>query len=207
MATILVGCALSRRPSVPPSGGDHPRLLARREPLAQLLKLDDPTELAAALDDIHTLLYRCGYHVDAAHQDRTRHINKRRKSRSIVSAPARRGRPSGSANWASRQLGLGLATIWSEQTGTPPTRRVDAYGDGREHGPYRTFVACVLDALPRRLRATRKGNVPEIDHLVRVSIEEFKAARASSDKLRQTGLLEERRWIGTRDEGQPNART
>jgi hypothetical protein len=174
----------------------HPRLLARCEPLAQLLNLDDPAELAAALDDIQTLLYRCGYHIDSSHQDRTRRINQRRDSRSVVGAPGRRGRPAGSVNWASRQLGLGLATIWSEQTGNAPTRRVDGYGDGREHGPYREFVACVLSALPRPLRATRKGHVPEVDYLVRVSIQDFKVAHGSSNNARSHGLIDEQRWLG-----------
>ena len=170
----------------------HPRLLARRETLGQLLGLDDPTELAAALDDINTLLHRCGYHVAFAHDERLRHLHRRRGSSAVGGARARRGRPRGSANWASRQLGLGLATIWFELTGKAPTRRFDAIGDIGEHGPYRAFVACVLGMLPRRLRATRKGHVPEVDYLVRVSIDEFKSAQASSDEARQRGLLDEK---------------
>lgn len=181
----------------PPDTKIHPRLERRGAALAQLLKLGDPEELSAALRDIQTLLARCGYHVDFARDDRVLHINKRRGSRLIVGTPARRGRPPGTANWANRQLGLGLATIWFEQMGKKPTRRVDSYGDGTEHGPYREFVALVIAALPKRLLATRKGHVPEVDHLVRVSIDEFKAARGSSDEARRRGLIEEPRWLGT----------
>lgn len=171
----------------------HPRLLARRDALGSSLGVDDPTELAAALDDIQTLLYRCGYHVAFAHDQRLQHLCRRRGSR----APVRphRGRPRSSANWVSRQLGLGLATIWFELTGKAPARRFDGIGDRGEHGPYRAFVACVLDAVPRRLRATRKGHVPEVDYLVRASIDEFKEARSSPDETRQRGLLDESRWL------------
>ena len=173
----------------------HPRLLARRETLGQLLGLDDPTELAAALDDINTLLHRCGYHIAFAHDERSRHVQRKRGSRAVPPTRARPGRRRGSANWASRQLGLGLATIWFELTGKPPARRFDAIGDLGEHGPYRAFVACVLDTVPRRLRATRKGHVPEVDYLVRASIDEFKEAQASPDEARRRGLLDEGRWL------------
>ena len=168
----------------------HPRLLARRETLGQLLGLDDPTELAAALDDINTLLHRCGYHIAFAHDERLRHLHRRRGSSAVGGARARRGRPRGSANWASRQLGLGLATIWFELTGKAPTRHFDAIGGTGEHGPYRAFVACVHGMVPRRLRATRKGHVPEVDYLVRLSIDEFKSAQASPHEARRRGLLE-----------------
>jgi hypothetical protein len=48
--------------------------------------------------------------------------------------------------------------------------------------------------MPRRVKATRKGYVPEIAHLVRTAIEEFKAAQSSPDDVRRRGLLEDARW-------------
>jgi hypothetical protein len=185
----------------------HPRLQARRDTLGQLLELTDPTELAAALDDIQTLLHRCGYHLRYSAFNRALHVARRRGSRAARHSGRGRGRPAGSANWATRQLGLGLATIWAEQCGRAPTRRYDAVGERPargvprldpkgEHGPFRAFVACVMDAMPRRIKATRKGHVPEVDHLVRTAIEEFKAAKESSDEARRRGLLEDARWAG-----------
>lgn len=175
----------------------HPRLKARREQLGSLLNLDDPTEVTAALQELETLLVRCGYHVALARHDRASFLSKRRRSRrsppTSIGA-ARRGRPPGSSNWANRQLGLGLATIWFQFTGQRATRRVDSYGDGREYGPYRNFVECVVSALPRRLRATRKGHVPEVDHLVRVSLTELEEAKVAPEESRRRGLLDEGRW-------------
>lgn len=178
----------------------HHRLEARRERLGQLLALDEPTEVTAALQDLETLLVRCGYHVAFALHDRASLLSQRRGSRrepspSISTRP--RGRPPGSANWATRQLGLGLATIWAEYTGTKPTRRFDGYGDAGARGPYRDFVNCVLSALPKRLRPKRKGHIPDVDHLVRLSIQEHKDAQLAGNEARRRGLLEEHRWIGS----------
>lgn len=180
----------------------HPRLRAIASKLGTHLHLTDEVELHAALEDIQILLRRCGYHLDLARAERGWSLTKRRGGRRVHRAPgppARRGRRPGSANWASRQLGLGLAMIWFEQTGRPPTRRFDGYGEQGEHGPYHAFVLTVVDILPKTLRATRKGHTPAVDHLVRTSITEFNAARASPDEARRRGLLDARLWLGARD--------
>ncbi len=174
----------------------HPRLRRRSATLGALLGVDDPTELGAALDDLQTLLYRCGYHLDLARVKRT-HTQLARRGAGTVEpklAARRRGRPAGSANWAQRQLALGLATIWADHAGRAPTRRRDAYGTGDEHGPFRDFVICVLSALPKCLLATRKGHVPKVDYVVRVGIEAFKVARQSDDEAQRRGLLDASTW-------------
>ena len=174
----------------------HPRLEARREPLARLLNLDDRTEASAALQELQTLLVRCGYHIAFALHERALYLSRRRRSRDVdrTTGTGRRGRPPGSSNWASQQLGLGLATIWFAYTGRPPTRRVDGYGDGQEYGPYRDFVEGVMAVVPRRLRATRKGCIPQVDHLVRIGVNEFNASQVSPMESLRRGLLDERRW-------------
>jgi hypothetical protein len=48
--------------------------------------------------------------------------------------------------------------------------------------------------LPARLQIKRKGQVPKVDHLVRASIDEFKAAREAPEEYRRRGLLDEQRW-------------
>lgn len=176
----------------------HPRLRSRAPRIAELLGIDDATELHAALDDLQTLLHRCGYHLDLLRFERGRHLNRRRNEQRLphpARGPTPRGRRPGSANWAQRQLGLGLAQIYAEQSGRAPTRRYDSYGDGREHGPFREFVVCVVDAVPKTLRATRKGHVPQVDYLVRAGIDEFKAAQRSGDEARRRGLLNEDDWL------------
>ena len=135
---------------------------------------------------------RDSYHVAFTSEERATHLQRRR--RSSCSGRARRGRPPGSANWASRQLGLGLATIWFELSGAAPARRFDGYGDRGEHGPYREFVACIWEALPERARPKRKGHVPAVDHFVRTSIEAFHEAQASADESQRRGLLPEATW-------------
>jgi hypothetical protein len=173
----------------------HPRLALRQQAIAKHLGLDDPVEIDAALEDLETLLVRCGYHWRYTLQQRAEYLARRRGSRtSSRSSERRRGRPRGSANWASRQLALGLAMIWAEQRGGAPTRRVDGYGDFVESGPYRDFVACVLEALPDRARPKRKGHLPSVDYFVRKSIEEFHDARGSADEARRRGLLAEELW-------------
>jgi len=173
----------------------HPRLRRHRDAIAQHLGLSDPAELDAALDDIATLLHRCGYHLRYSLAERAAHLARKRRSRSTCRSTAqRKGRKAGSANWAARQLGLGLATIWFEQCGAAPTRRIDAYGSGKPHGPYRDFVATIWALLPERARPQRKGHVPDVDHFVRVSIEAFNDARASADESQRRGLLPEATW-------------
>lgn len=175
----------------------HPRLQHHREAIAQHLGVSDSTEIDAALADIATLLYRCGYHVRYSLAERAARIARKRRSRSARGSTAqRRGRKPGSANWAARQLGLGLATIWFEQRRTAPTRRVDAYGTGKPHGPYRDFVATIWTLLPERARPRRKGHVPDVDHFVRMSIDAFHEAQASADESQRRGLLPEATWAG-----------
>ena len=85
----------------------HPRLEARREPLARLLNLDDRTEASAALQELQTLLVRCGYHIAFALHERALYLSRRRRSRGVdrTTGNARRAPPPGSSNWASQQLG------------------------------------------------------------------------------------------------------
>jgi hypothetical protein len=172
----------------------HPRLALRRRAIAKHLHLEDSTEINAALEELETLFYRCGYHLASSTFGRRESASQRARTRPVATT-RRVGRPVGSANWANRQLGLGLATIWAEQTGLRPARRFNPT-EASEYGPYRDFVACVVNGLPRRLLATRKGAVPAVEHLVRISIEEWKSAQASADKVRRQGLLDESRWAG-----------
>ena len=173
----------------------HPRLQRRRSEIGKALKIDDPTELSAALEDIQILLDRCGYHL------RFQHFEAKLRSTSGISRaplPAsgtkRRGRPKGSANWAERQLALGLADIWRAHSGRRPTRHHDGTL-GRDGGPFHAFVELIRRMLPVPLQRTRKSHAPSVDYLVRVGIEELKQATRSSDEARRRGLIEEHRWL------------
>lgn len=105
----------------------------------------------------------------------------------------RRGRPPNTESLALRQLAYGLAATWVNVTGSAPTRRV-TWDDHREYGPYRTFVASVLDAVPRQLRTTRKGAVRGIDFIARLGIESYRAAQTTVSPAQPFGPLEETRW-------------
>lgn len=171
------------------------RLHKRSGLLSEVTGIDEPPELEALLQDIQTLLYRCGYHVRLTHLQRHSKVALPvARSQDTNAILPRRGRPPGTANWASHQLALGLAMTWFEYTGRVPVRRVDGYHGGREHGPYYDFVTAILSGLPRVLRATRKGHVPAIDHVVRQGIDAFKIARAHPDEARQRGLLDPACW-------------
>ena len=188
----------------------HLRLRSRASALGELLQLDDPTELNAALEDLQVLLTRCRYHLGFALLQRAEY-RRRKQRRARLDSPGplaakRRGRRPGSANWAQRQLGLGLAQIWFDHTGRRPTRRHDGYGTGAEHGPFHTFVSYVLSALRRSLRATRKGHVPTVDYLVRMGIDDFNDVQRApaaefgdplyaSDEAQRRGIIDERRWL------------
>jgi len=130
----------------------HPRLLARQEQLGRALGVDDPTELVqrSALSRLVAAL-RLSPRVRPAEREHPSHGAR------VGSESGPRGRPPGSANWASRQLGLGLATLWFEQRGSQPTRRFDAYGSGRPHGPYRDFVAMIWRCCPRSHDSNARG--------------------------------------------------
>jgi hypothetical protein len=175
----------------------HPRLLRIAPQIATLLRVDDRTEIEAALVDLQTLFVRCGYHLGlrrSARQWKQQDAALARRGSLIGRSKRGRGRPVGAANWAAGQLGLGLATIWSEHGGRKPTRRFDAIGGSGECGPYWDFVALILSVLPARSQIKRKGQCPKVDHLVRASIDEFKAAREAPEEYRRRGLLDEHRW-------------
>jgi hypothetical protein len=174
----------------------HPRLRRIAPQIATMLRLDEPTEIEAALYDLQMLFVRCGYHLGlrrSARRWKKQDAALARRGSRIRHSKRGRGRPVG-ANWAASQLGLGLATIWSEHGGRKPTRRFDAIGGSGECGPYWDFVALILSVLPARLQIKRKGQVPKVDHLVRASIDEFKAAREAPEEYRRRGLLDEQRW-------------
>jgi hypothetical protein len=107
--------------------------------------------------------------------------------------PARRGRPPSTSSLALRQLAYGLAAVWVSVTGSAPTRRVTLKGH-HEYGPYRTFVATVLDALPRQLRTTRKGAVRGVDFIARLGVESYRAAQTAPSPTQPFGPLEDTRW-------------
>lgn len=156
--------------------------------------IDDPTELAAVLEDLATLLARCALHLK--HQLVTRrdvHSSQGRKLRAIRGA-GRRGRPAGAVDFAARQLGLGLALIWWQQTGRRPTRTYSSIL-GLEKGAYRAFVQLVIDALPRRVLRKHNGRWLDIEYIVRKSATDLADAQSSSDEFRQRGLLDERPWL------------
>ncbi len=148
------------------------------------------------LDDLATLLTRCALHLK--HQLVTRreiHSWQGRKLRAIRGA-GRRGRPAGAVDFAARQLGLGLALIWWQQTGRRPTRTYSSIL-GLEKGAYRAFVQLVIDALPRRVLRKHNGRWLDIDYLVRTSATDCAEALGSSEESRRRGLLEERSWLNT----------
>lgn len=150
--------------------------------------------MSAALEDIQTLLVRCGYHLRQQHFYQP--LKRKRRSRPAGSGTLpRRGRPKGAANWAGRQLALGLAEIWRTHTGRTPTRRI-YWSNGLGYGPYHDFVKMIHALLPHRLQRTWMGQVVSVDYLVRIGIDEFKDATESTSEARQRGLLEEHRWSG-----------
>lgn len=100
----------------------------------------------------------------------------------------------GATNFAARQLGLGLAFLWSEQTGRRPGRTHDAI-QGVEGGDYYAFVVLVLGALPRRVLRKGKGQITAPDYVVRTSIKDFIEARNAPEDYRRRGLIEEGPWL------------
>ncbi len=174
----------------------HPRLKSVEHEVARLLRIDDPTECAAAMEEIQVLLVRCKYHVRGrlTAQDWRRQRAATNTKEHFSKVHARRGRPAGSANIAARQLGLGLAQIWSDHGCRPPRRRSGVL-DGREYGPYRNFVQLIVNTVPRSLLSRSKGNVPEVDYLVREGIAEFWKAQTAPEQYRRLGLIDEGRWL------------
>jgi len=119
-----------------------------------------------------------------------------RKALVELRKPAR-GRPSGTDRLALRQLALGIAIVWTERTGRPPTRTYDASARA-ERGAFHDFVVLVIKAIPLRLRKTAKGGTRAVDHIVRLAIAEYYAAIESGDPTRARGNIDERLWLGPR---------
>ena len=79
-------------------------------------------------------------------------------------------RPKGTSQFSEHVLAEGLARIF-ERFGGRATRRFDAYG-GYEYGPYRDFVAFVLEIVPKGLkRSPGSGKIDRdpVDYMVRLS--------------------------------------
>lgn len=122
--------------------------------------------------------------------------------RALEEIPPKRGRPQQTASLALKQLALGLAVIWAEQTGKVPTRTVkliptaepDLRGaqDDRyvEAGAFHAFVGVVLSVLPAPIR-------PAPDYVVRVAIAEREASLdPGASRSSPPGLIDEALWLG-----------
>jgi hypothetical protein len=162
--------------------------------LARLLGNDDPEEVRAVLDELASLLARIGYHWRSALASKAQR-NRRtvRRSRASMQPTTKRGRTRGSVNFAARQLGLGLAVIWNEQTGRPPSRRESRPGSHRPSYP--NFVAAIAVLVPMLFRKTEPSALPDVEYLVRVSIRDYRAAMAAPEEYRRRGLLDEQQWL------------
>jgi len=198
---VLRRCALfAHRPVVRATTNSvHPRLRARERQVGVLLGLDDPTELGIVLEDIGTLLARCVLHLK--NQLATRREVRSWQARKLraTRGSATRGRPPGAADFAARQLGLGLGMLWYEHTGRRPTR---TYSDflGLEKGDYRAFVKLIVDSLPLRVVRKKNGRLRDIDYIVRQSTADFDKALRSREEYQRRGLIDEIPWLkaGTR---------
>ncbi len=181
----------------PPSASAlDPRLehLRNDRRFASLLRLDDPTERDAALEAIQILIDRCGYHWRSALSRRAMKDRRAVRQRKATQYPERRrGRPLGAHNFAARQFGLGLAMIWWEHTGRPPSRH-EARPDSAR-GSYLEFVELVTAAVPPVRRKSSSAAVPESEYLARISIQDFRAAQNAPEEYRRRGLIDERLWL------------
>ena len=166
--------------------------------LARLLGNDDPEELRAAAEEIETLLALVGCHWRSALHGRAE-LNRRvvRTSQALQQPAKQRGRPIGAQNFATRQLGLGLAVIWNEQTGRRPSRYEPKPGSRRSS--YVEFVATVVAAVALPFRRSSAAAVPGVEYLVRTSILDYRAARAAPEEYRRRGLIDERLWLHADD--------
>jgi hypothetical protein len=163
------------------------------ECVTRALGVDDPVEIMAVLQDIETLLARVGYHWRSAlAQKAGRNRRSERRSRALQPTPKRRGRPANTQNFATRQLGLGLALIWNEQTRRPPSRYEST--SNVTHRSYTAFVAAIAAVVPMLFRKTIPSAPPEVDYLVRISIRDYRAAMAAPDEYRRRGLIDEQLW-------------
>ncbi len=168
--------------------------------LARLLGNDDRHELRAVAEDLETLLARVGYHWHSAFRGRADQ-NRRvvRTSRAAQQPVKHRGRPIGAQNFALRQFGLGLAVIWNEQTCRRPSRYLPKPGSRRSS--YVEFVATIAAEVALPFRRSTAGATPDVEHLVRTSIQDFRSARAAPEEYRRRGLIDERLWLDA-DDGQ-----
>ena len=173
----------------------HPRLRRKQQEIGQALGVDDPTELGAALEDIATLLARCLLHLRNQLASRREVRTWQARKLRATHGPAKRGRPPGAADFAARQLGLGLATLWCEHTGRRPTRTYSPV-----LGLYRRFVQLIVDTLPGTVLRKQNGRWLDIDYIVRQSAADFDKARRSREEYRRRGLIDEIPWLkaGTR---------
>ena len=152
----------------------------------------DATELRGLLEEVETLLVRCSlHHRSALWRKAIRHRRISRKRRSAEAPGRKAGRPTGAKNFSAQQYGLGLAMIWFEHTGRPPSR----YEPKAAHGGYIRFVELVVEAAPPRLRRSPGEHPPAIDYLVRTSVMSFRVARISNEEYRRRGLLDEGEWL------------
>ena len=166
-------------------------LLSDRQFKARLRGLD-ATELRSLLEEVDALNFRCSLHHRSALQRkawRNRRVPRRR--RAVEAAGRKAGRPPGAANFAARQYGLGLAMIWFQYTGRPPSR----YASKALHGGYPGFVEWLVAMAPPRLRRAAGGEVPSVDYLVRTSIALFRLALRAPEEYRRRGLLDEQEWL------------
>jgi hypothetical protein len=173
-----------------------PRVLKLKhdQRFANLFQIEDPTEQAAVLEDIQTLVDRCHYHhVEILSQRESRNLRMVRGAAMQLARP--RGRPKHVVNFAASQFGLGLAMIWWEHTGRRPSRYESERL--RKRGRYFEFVQMVVNALPPSPRKMPGGKIPSISYLVMASVKEFKVAMKSSAEYRRRGLIDERHWLGS----------
>jgi hypothetical protein len=191
--------------AAPPSGEDpspvrtiglesHLNRLITKRRLAQLLGNKDRDEIDAAFAEIATLLARTGYHWRGA-LARKAQRNRRvvRRSRSSKQPVKTRGRPPGAQNFAGRQLGLGLAVIWNEHTGRPPSHHEPGL-EGRRPS-YTAFVAAIAAAVPLLFRKSAASEFPGVEYMVRTSSRDFQAALAAPEEYRRRGLIDEHLWL------------
>lgn len=177
-----------------PSSSVQHRLRIRSDDVARALRLEDPDEIDAALQEIQVELWRYVGHLRLRRADgRDKHMERRRRAalERRAGSGGKRGRPVGSLNHAVLQLHLSLATIWQRHTGQPPRRRYYAMNRNAEYGPYQDFVHLIISTLPQPLRPMRKGRVPVT---VRSGIEEAKLARNAEAEYRRRGLVDEGLW-------------
>ena len=178
-------------------------IAAQRNILAELIA--KPVENLAALEALDPAVYiRIGSHLcaDGRRSGPVRLMTgaaSMEEVRLAVSSalealgPVRRGRSRSTDSLALRQLAYGLAVVWANVTGSAPARRV-TITQHREYGPYRSFVAVVLDAVPRHLRMTRKGGVRGVDFIARLGVDSYRSAQKSAKPSQPFGPLEDNRW-------------